>query len=117
MAETKPYVIRGGVAGRERLRILARVMRETSSTLLDRLELRDGLACLDVGCGGGDMSLVLAERVAPGGRVVGVDMDAVELDLARAEARERGAANVEFRVAAVQEISGASDFDVVYARF
>jgi hypothetical protein len=34
MAATKTYVIRGGVEGRERLRVLARVMWPTTEALL-----------------------------------------------------------------------------------
>ena len=44
------YVIRGGAAGRERLRVLSRVMRPTTMALFDRLEVQGGLHCLDVGC-------------------------------------------------------------------
>jgi hypothetical protein len=47
MPDLQHYVIRGGIEGRERLRILARVMRATTLALLDRLDIRDGLACLD----------------------------------------------------------------------
>ena len=65
MGDTAHYAIRGGVQGRERLRVLSRVMHGCSSALFDRLDLRDGLACLDVGCGGGDTTLELARRVAP----------------------------------------------------
>ena len=75
MTDSTHYVIRGGVEGRERLRVLARVMHASSTSLLDRLGLCDGLACLDVGCGGGDMTLELARRVAPHGKAVGVDID------------------------------------------
>ena len=73
MADSTHYVIRGGLEGRERLRVLGRVMRTSSMSLFDRLGLHDGLTCLDVGCGGGDATLELARRVAPAGRVVGVD--------------------------------------------
>jgi hypothetical protein len=64
VADLKHYAIRGGIEGRERRRILARVMRASSTSLFDRLGLYDGLACLDVGCGGGDVTLELARRVA-----------------------------------------------------
>lgn len=57
MTESSQYVIRGGVEGRERLRILSRVMHDSSTSLFDRLGLRDGLRCLDAGCGGGDTTL------------------------------------------------------------
>ena len=71
MTDSTHYVIRGGLEGRERLRVLGRVMRTSSMSLFDRLGLRDGLTCLDVGCGGGDATLELARRVAPAGRVIG----------------------------------------------
>jgi 2-polyprenyl-3-methyl-5-hydroxy-6-metoxy-1,4-benzoquinol methylase len=64
------YIIRGGVEGRERLRVLARVMRPTTLNLFDRVGIRPGMACLDVGCGGGDVTFELADLVGPKGRVV-----------------------------------------------
>ena len=45
------YIIRGGQAGRERLRLLARVMRPTTAALFERAGVREGMRCLDVGCG------------------------------------------------------------------
>ena len=116
MADSKHYVIRGGIAGRERLRLLSRVMRPSTMALLDRLGIRDGFTCLDVGCGGGDVTLELARRVAPHGRAVGTDIDATKLELARDEARQQGIPNVEFQLSDVRE-AGASTFDVVHARY
>lgn len=81
MDNSKHYVIRGGIEGRERLRILARVMHESTGTLLNRLELTDGQTCLDVGCGGGDVTRELASRVAPAGKAVGTDIDVTKLEL------------------------------------
>jgi 2-polyprenyl-3-methyl-5-hydroxy-6-metoxy-1,4-benzoquinol methylase len=81
--ETSTYVIRGGVDGRERLRILARVMQPTTLALLDRGGIRPGMACLDVGCGGGDVSLDLARLTGPGGRVIGIDKDEVVIEIAQ----------------------------------
>jgi SAM-dependent methyltransferase len=117
MGDSKHYVIRGGIEGRERLRILARVMQASSMSLFDRLGLSDGLACLDVGCGGGDATLELARRVAPNGKVVGADIDPTKLEIARLEAQERGVDNVEFRHVDIREESGAPEFEFVYSRF
>jgi SAM-dependent methyltransferase len=117
MVDSTHYVIRGGLEGRERLRVLGRVMRTSSMSLFDRLGLRDGLTCLDVGCGGGDATLELARRVAPAGRVVGVDIDEAKLQIARAEAAEQGVPNVEFRLSDIREGNALGTFDVVYARF
>jgi SAM-dependent methyltransferase len=117
MAEVKQYVIRGGVEGRERLRVLARVMHASSAALLDRIGLSDGQSCLDVGCGGGDMTRELARRVAPHGKAMGADIDRTKLELARHEAEQQGVANVGFQLTDACELPGARQFDVVYARF
>jgi SAM-dependent methyltransferase len=93
------------------------VMHPSTSALFDRLNLGDGLTCLDVGCGGGDTTIDLARRVAPRGRAVGADIDETKLALAREEARALGVANVEFRSMDVRAADGAPQFDVVYARF
>ena len=62
-------------------------VREAKRRMLELLDLRDGLAVLDAGCGTGDDVLVLAGRVAPSGRAVGLDLDETLL----AEARTRAA--------------------------
>jgi SAM-dependent methyltransferase len=113
------YVIRGGVAGRERMRLVARVIRPTTLALFDRVGLQQGMSCLDVGCAGGDVSFDLARRVGPGGRVVGLDIDAVKVELAQQEAAAQALDNVEFRVADITDSRAEPDpqFDLVYARF
>ena len=117
MSESAPYVIRGGVAGRERLKVLARVMHAGTSSLLDQLGDLTGMRCLDAGCGGGDVTRELARRVGPSGRVLGVDFDETKIALAQDEAKVHGVTNVEFRCARIggDDIEGA--FDFVYSRF
>src|SRR5262245_27552439 len=78
MQETD-YVIRGGVQGRERLRLLARVLRPTTLGLFAHVGIRPGMTCLDVGCGGGDVAFDLARATGAGGKVVGIDIDRTKL--------------------------------------
>jgi ubiquinone/menaquinone biosynthesis C-methylase UbiE len=111
------YILRGGVEGRERLRLLARVMRPTTLGLLDRVGVRPGMACLDVGCGGGDVAFELARLVGATGSVVGVDIDETKLELARRDAEEQHLGNVVFRTLAVADSTHATEFDLVYTRF
>lgn len=49
MVQGKDYVIRGGVAGRERLRILSRIMYASTASLFDRFGFKDGQQCFDIG--------------------------------------------------------------------
>lgn len=75
------------------------------------------MTCADLGCGSGEVTFELARLVAPGGSVIGVDMDEVKLGLARKAAVERGVSNVEFRAANVNDWDEPGAYDVVYARF
>src|ERR1700728_3730300 len=51
------------------------VYRRPLVTALDRLGLGPGWCCVDVGAGGGDVSVALAEMVGRDGRVYAVDSD------------------------------------------
>jgi SAM-dependent methyltransferase len=117
MTDSTHYAIRGGIEGRERLRIIGRVLHDTSCSLFERLGLRAGLSCVDVACGGGDATLEMARRVAPGGRVVGLDIDRTKLEIARAEAAQHGVANVDFQCCDVRDAMTVADIDVAYSRF
>jgi 2-polyprenyl-3-methyl-5-hydroxy-6-metoxy-1,4-benzoquinol methylase len=44
------YVIAGGREGKERLKLLSQVLLPTTSQLLNTVDLRLGMRCLDVGC-------------------------------------------------------------------
>jgi SAM-dependent methyltransferase len=59
-------------------------------------DLHDGDTVLDLGSGAGADVLISARRVAPTGKAIGLDMTDEMLELARANAREAGVANVEF---------------------
>ncbi|MEO7664622.1 MAG: arsenite methyltransferase [Candidatus Limnocylindrales bacterium] len=77
-------------------------------------ELREGETVLDLGSGGGIDVLLSARRVGPGGRAIGVDMTDEMLDLARRNATEAGATNVEFRRGTIEALPlDASSVDVV----
>jgi SAM-dependent methyltransferase len=110
------YIIRGGVAGRERLRVLARAFGPTTAALLDRVAITPGMQCLDAGCGGGDVTRELARRAAPG-HVVGVDFDETKLELAREEAEADGLDNVEYRTGDIVHAELDAEYDAIYARF
>ena len=79
-----------------------------------------GQRVLDIGCGCGQTSLQLAERVGNDGRVLGLDISAVMLQRARERAKQAGLSNLEFRNADAQTeqfTSEASGFDLLFSRF
>ena len=71
----RAYATRGGKEGKERLNLLARVMLPATFQLLETVGFRRGIKCLDVGCGGGHVTLLMASMVGPEGKVTGTDAD------------------------------------------
>jgi arsenite methyltransferase len=77
-------------------------------------ELRPGDVVLDLGSGGGIDVLLSAARVGPTGFAYGLDMTDEMLELARRNAAEAGATNVEFRKGRIESIPlGDASVDVV----
>ena len=77
-------------------------------------ELRPGEVVLDLGSGGGIDVLLSASRVGPTGFAYGLDMTDEMLELARRNADEAGATNVEFRKGRIESIPlGDASVDVV----
>lgn len=112
---TERYAIRGGREGYDRLQLLARALWPDTAALFDRVGLRSGLRCLELGCGGA-VTLEIARRVGPDGHAVGMDMDEVKLDLAREVAKERGFSNLEFLAMNVNDWNEPGAYDIVYCR-
>jgi SAM-dependent methyltransferase len=77
-------------------------------------ELREGESVLDLGSGGGIDVLLSARRVGPTGKAYGLDMTDEMLALARHNAAEIGATNVEFLRGEIERIPlPAESIDVV----
>ncbi len=83
---------------------------------MDRAPVRAGQRVVDVGCGCGQTTLQLAERVGAEGSVLGVDISTPMLE--RARQRAAALAQVSFRNADAQtEAFGPASFDLVFSRF
>lgn len=76
-----------------------------------------GARVLDIGCGFGDSTLKIAERVGPTGRAVGVDCAANFIAEAEREAKAQNVSNAQFFVADVQSDDLKGPYDYAFARF
>ncbi len=77
-------------------------------------QLSAGEVVLDLGAGGGLDCFLAARAVGAAGRVIGVDMSADMVSLARANAAKQGITNVEFRLGEIEHLPVAdASVDVV----
>lgn len=99
--------------GEEFLQVLRRRRAEThAAELLSRL--KPGMRVLDVGCGTGTISVGLADAVAPG-RLHGIDVEASQIEIARAAAKAGGHGNATFETGDVTNLAFEDDsFDAVH---
>jgi len=74
-----------------------------SARILDRLDLAPGMQVLDVGCGPGRVSIPAARRVAPGGQVLALDMQAAMLKKLEQRAATQGVANIQTVEGAIEQ--------------
>jgi SAM-dependent methyltransferase len=86
--------------------------------MLDQIGVAAGWHCIDLGCGPRGITDLLSPRVGSTGRVVGLDADEVFRDYARANAKARAIANLEFVLGNVYASPFPADsFDFVHTRF
>jgi ubiquinone/menaquinone biosynthesis C-methylase UbiE len=62
--------------------------------MAELMKLTDGMTAADVGAGGGQWTVRLAERVGPTGRVYGTDVKAAQVSGVQSGAKARGLSNV-----------------------
>jgi len=93
------------------------VYRRPLATALDRLGLREGWRCVDVGAGGGDVTVALAELVGRDGRVYAADSDPRARDEVAAAAARSGTAQVLAVTQAAEDLTLPEPVDLAFCRF
>jgi ubiquinone/menaquinone biosynthesis C-methylase UbiE len=100
-----------------RLQRQADELAPESTVVLDRASLQPGQSAVDLGCGPRGVLDLLAARVGPMGRVVGIDADPAHVAMATEFAARLGLDNVEVLAADARGTGLPSgSFDVVHAR-
>jgi tRNA A58 N-methylase Trm61 len=72
----------------ERLQLQASIIAGVTQRLIQECGIRPGMRVLDLGCGAGDVSMLLVEAVGDAGSVVAIDHEPRAIEIARA--RDRG---------------------------
>lgn len=99
--------------------IMARLLLPVSKALLDHACVDKCQSALDIGCGGGSQSMMLAQRLSADARVLGVDISGPLLEVARSKiAAGTSGAQVDFLQAdAASYEFKANSFDLLFSRF
>jgi ubiquinone/menaquinone biosynthesis C-methylase UbiE len=102
----------------DRLIEQAELFRPLTERVLLAAGISRGMHVLDVGCGLGDVSFLVAGMVGPEGSVVGVDLDAKALEFAEKRRTGKATTNVEFRQSDLRSVHTTERlFDAAVGRF
>jgi ubiquinone/menaquinone biosynthesis C-methylase UbiE len=97
--------------------VLVGGLSQHSAKVFPALTLGSGNNVLDVGCGWGETTIEIAQRVGPTGRVVGLDCCGAFLDAGRADAEAASLGNVTFLEADVETCPFKPEYDFCFSRF
>lgn len=102
----------------QRLRDQASMWQRATEEVLDRVGLKPGMNCLDVGSGPGSVMRLMGNRVGPQGRVTGIEIDRQLGAQALADLRAQGGAQFEVIGANVLELDTVpgAPFDLTFCR-
>ena len=117
-AQTRsPHFQRESAAATYRDVHLPRVFAPWARVLLEIQPAKPGEAVLDAATGPGTVARQAAALVGPQGRVVGVDISAAMLNVAKAWPQETGAATIEYLESSASHMPlESAQFDVVYCQ-
>jgi len=100
-----------------RLKLQNEFYRDATETMLRRAGLAPGMRVLDIGCGGGDVSLMAAALVGPSGSVLGIDRSAGAVAAAQRRASAEGVRHVAFAMSEFDTFTAGRPFDALIGRF
>lgn len=108
------YVLGNQQSEIERLDLQASFFEPFSQVALTKAGVKEGTRCLDVGCGSGSVTRLMAWMVGSEGRVTGIDIDDKYLAYCRSI---NAYPNVNFIHDDVSSHSIGGNFDVAFSRF
>lgn len=114
---SSPYALGSSAAEHDRLIRQAARLAPYTERLFRDAGISSGQRVLELGSGAGDVAMLVARLVGPGGEVLGVERDGQAAARARVRVAEAGMHNVRFTCADVSEVEGDHLFDAVVGRF
>jgi 2-polyprenyl-3-methyl-5-hydroxy-6-metoxy-1,4-benzoquinol methylase len=115
-APQSDYVLGHTPVEQQRLIRQARFLAPATDHFLRDAGIVSGMRVLDIGCGMGDVTMLVAQLVGPAGRVVSIDLDRASIDTAQKRAAAVGLDNTTFRHANILTFTDAEPFDAIVGR-
>jgi 2-polyprenyl-3-methyl-5-hydroxy-6-metoxy-1,4-benzoquinol methylase len=110
------YVLGHTPVEQQRLIRQARFLAPATEHFIRDAGITTGMRVLDIGCGMGDVTMLLAQLVGPSGRVVSIDIDQASIDTAQRRASAGRFDNTTFHRADIMSFKAAEPFDAVAGR-
>jgi SAM-dependent methyltransferase len=101
---------------RQRLIVQAKLIGPLTERLFTRAGITSGMRVLDIGSGPGDVAMLAAQLVGPGGSVIGVDRDPAQVAFAERRATAQGLRHVRFMVGDFREMEVKPAVDAIVGR-
>ncbi len=102
----------------DRLRFQHGVWKPVTDAFLDRIGVRAGWKCLDVGAGPGLVTIDLRDRVGEEGEVTALEPSQLYREYLRSEVRRRGHSNVHILEGTAETSAlGAGRYDLIFSRW
>ncbi len=112
-----PYILIHSDREIRRLNHQAGIINPITRRIFSFAGIGPGMRVLDVGCGAGDVSVLIADLVGESGEVVGVDRVSAALTAAERKIAEHGLRNVSFREGDPGRLSFDRPFDAAVGRY
>jgi 2-polyprenyl-3-methyl-5-hydroxy-6-metoxy-1,4-benzoquinol methylase len=100
----------------ERLQLQARCLEGLTRRLIRECGLTQGMRVLDIGCGAGDVAMLVAEVVGATGKVVAIDAKERAVETARSRAGDAGSGCIEFVLGTDGDLCKHGPFDAAIGR-
>ena len=112
------YVLGSTDLETKRLEIQSRIFKQGTFQTLVRAGVKKGMRCLDLGCGTGNTTLLIAGLLGNRGKAVGLDTSQERIKVSKRKLKNKDLHNVRFVVGDVYDTKFEdSSFDLVFSRF
>jgi cyclopropane fatty-acyl-phospholipid synthase-like methyltransferase len=114
---TQNYPLASTERERRRLKMQAAALVPLTEKMLSGAGIEPGSRVLELGCGGGDVTELIAKRIGPTGEVVAMDRDPSQVAVATDRLHSAGHRNVKFFINEMASFQPAGLFNAVVGRY